>query len=346
MRTGQNPAKNGLQAYHPARLGVILLTYVPIQSGYFAQALEIFKIQVASLHKNTMEDFDLLVFDNGSCQAVQSELQKMQTEGLIDWLTLSRHNIGKTGALNWGIRALPNELVCYSDGDVYFRPGWLENSLNILNAFPQVGMVTAQPCYFDSLAGTGRAHLSLTEIPQIEVSTQKADPATTEEYVRSIGDNPELQSRYRDHVWQTARERGTGAKAVIGASHFQFLADRSRFERILPLPSIHGLNREDDYQIIARLDQIGLLQLSTEKSFVYHMGNSLDNATLEDIEYDNLKTFIQKESSAGIRDKGSQLRPLKRYFFGVLRFLSRMRPFKRTLLRAYSFLFEYYANEK
>ncbi len=161
MRKGQNPVKRmGLLASQPSQLGVLLLVYIPIQSGYFKNALDIFKYQLASLHKNTLQAFNLLVWDNGSCQAVQDTLQKLQTEGWIDWLTLSRHNIGKTGAMNWGFRAMPNEIICYSDSDAYFRPGWYEHSLKILKTFPRTGMVTAQPCFYDSLAENKHRYLN------------------------------------------------------------------------------------------------------------------------------------------------------------------------------------------
>jgi len=43
MRHGQNPAKMGIKAYQPKRLGVALLSYIPNQEGFFNQSLEVFK---------------------------------------------------------------------------------------------------------------------------------------------------------------------------------------------------------------------------------------------------------------------------------------------------------------
>ena len=87
MRQGQNPAKMGLAAYQPKRLGMALLSYIPSQTGYFAQSLEVLRYQIASIHHTTKE-FDLLVFDNGSCPEVQEELRRLQSEGLIHFLIL------------------------------------------------------------------------------------------------------------------------------------------------------------------------------------------------------------------------------------------------------------------
>lgn len=71
----------------------------------------------------------MLIFDNGSCPEVQEELRRMQASGFIHFLLLSRFNVGKTGALNWILAALPNELIGFADGDVLFRPGWLEKTM-------------------------------------------------------------------------------------------------------------------------------------------------------------------------------------------------------------------------
>jgi hypothetical protein len=76
MRTGQNPAKKGLPAYRPRRVGVALLSWIPSQDGYFSESLEILKYQIASIH-HSIKDFGLAVFDNGSCRTVQEELEKL-----------------------------------------------------------------------------------------------------------------------------------------------------------------------------------------------------------------------------------------------------------------------------
>jgi hypothetical protein len=89
--------------------------------------------------------------DNGSCIEVQRELQKMQYEGTIDWLILSAHDLGKTGALNWILASMPNEWICYADSDVFFRKGWEIESRKLFDLFPNVGVVTAQPALMKTL---------------------------------------------------------------------------------------------------------------------------------------------------------------------------------------------------
>ena len=161
-RIGQNPAKLGMQAYQPKKLGMATITYIPSQEGYFRDSLAILKLTLESLHRNTSEPFDLLVFDNGSSATIQKELIELQHQGVIDWLILAGKNLGKTGAQNWIFSVMPNEWIGYTDSDVLFRKGWLEASREIIAHFPDAGMVGAQPCYFDVLKGKGQAHLLLT----------------------------------------------------------------------------------------------------------------------------------------------------------------------------------------
>ena len=121
MRTGQNPSKSGIPAYKPKQIGIALLVYIPFLDGYFKHSLEILRFQIASLYENTKHQFDLLVFDNGSCSEVINTLSDLHDDRQIEWLVLSKHNLGKVGAWNWIFGSMPNELICYADSDVLFR---------------------------------------------------------------------------------------------------------------------------------------------------------------------------------------------------------------------------------
>jgi hypothetical protein len=343
MRQGQNPAKMGLPAYQPKRLGILLLVYIPNQDGFFAESLEIFRYQVASLHRNTPVEFNLFVFDNGSCAEVQEAMRAMQSEGLIDWLTLSSHNMGKAGALNWAIKAMPNELICYSDGDVYFRSGWFEKSLGILEAFPKVGMVTSQPCFFDSLDGKGQAHLALSESAIFELSDCLSNPDAAEEYVRSIGDKLELHTRYSQHHWQVAKNKDVGVDAIVGASPFQFIGYKAMLEQITPLSNATAM--KGDRQIFIRMEQLGFLQLSTREAFVYHMGNKLDETAVREIQRDRLGEILAKPVPE-LNPSQNQASSSKRFALRMLHRFGQISFFKRMIQRIYNLLFEYLAQVK
>ncbi len=89
--------------------------------------------------------FDLMVFDNGSCPEVREYLVSEKEEGRIQYLILSEKNMGKGGAWNVMLAGAPGEIIAYTDSDVLFSPKWLSRSVEILETFPNVGMVTARP---------------------------------------------------------------------------------------------------------------------------------------------------------------------------------------------------------
>jgi GT2 family glycosyltransferase len=145
MRVGQNPAKSIDHVPQPARVTVAVVSYIPFLSGYYAESLEVLRTCLNSLWENTPGPYDLLVFDNASCQEVREFLQVAHQEGRIQYLVLSDRNIGKGGAWNFIFQAAPGEIIVYSDSDVAFSPGWMEASLKILETYPNAGMVTARP---------------------------------------------------------------------------------------------------------------------------------------------------------------------------------------------------------
>ncbi len=345
MRQGQNPAKMGLPAYQPKKLGLALLSYIPSQNGYFTQALKILKYQIASIHYSTA-GFDLLVFDNGSSPEVQEELRNLHANGLIHFLLLSKFNLGKTGALNWILAALPNELIGFADGDVLFRPGWWEETERILSVFPRTGLVTAQPCLFDILRGTGQAHVSLKDDPRYCYFESHLATETVEEYARGTGlDAGQIEELKKKPV-SFVEDLSSGLRAVIGASHMQFVLRRETARRLLPLPASHALNRDEDAHLNQSVDQMNLLHLSTPTPFVYHMGNHLDEYTLAEIRSQDLERILGR-SFAGRGEKAPvQPNPAKRYGFRLFENLSHWAFFRKILQRLYNFLFEFYSLQK
>ena len=345
MRQGQNPAKMGLPAYKPKKMGLGLLSNIPSQEGYFTHSLEVLRYQIASIHNSTKE-FDLLVFDNGSCPEVQDELRHLQSEGFIHFLILSQYNLGKTGALNWILAALPNEVIGFSDGDVLFRPGWLEKSLEIVNAFPSVGLVSVQPCLFDILKSEGQAQHRFENDPGYQLSDVFLDPIVVDEYGHGVGLETRKIEELKQKPVQVVEEISTGVRAVIGQSHMQFILPREVARRILPLPSNFALFRQETKKINEHIDNLGLVQLTSLEALVYHMGNQLDETARAEIRRMNLDAILQRSPNRQSALSQSQTRPSKKRAIQALSRMVRIPFFKKTLRRLYNLLFEFFAQTK
>lgn len=338
MRKGQNPAKAGVQAYTPKRLGIATLVYIPVQEGFFDQSLEVFKIHLASLRQFTSEEFDYLVFDNGCCPEVKRELEKMHEQGLIDWLVFSEHNLGKTGALNMVLGSMPNEWICFADSDMLFREGWLEACWKINASFPNCGMIGAQVIFPDWDVDKGNTEFRKITDPRFVFSQEKAPEWLVDEYCRARGASIERTLVYREMLLDKARDVETGIEAYLGGnSHQQFLAQSAVLRQILPLPSGMQLSREQDTYQDRRLDELGYLHPTTTVPYLYHMGNTIDPEIIPEVNRLNRLEGDAQEKQVKTGQKSNLL-------WKILVWLSQNRRTRRALLRLYNNLYEVFSS--
>jgi glycosyltransferase involved in cell wall biosynthesis len=333
MRTGKNPAKAGIPAYQPQELGVALIVYIPFTEGYFEHSLEILHYQIESLRASTPKPFDLLIFDNGSCPETVAQLNQLHEQKVVDWLVLSRHNLGKAGAWNWIFSAMPNRLICYADSDVLFRPGWLESSLEVMRAFPLAGMVAAQPNFFDVMQGEGQAHLGLKNDPRYEQGDYWPEKSVIDEYCFGIGADAELAAPFYAKPLPSILHREDGTRAVIGASHMQFLITREVARQLVPLPATKGLLRAETMSLDYKMDALGYLHLSTLKPYAFHMGNTVNDRLRKELsEILKKPSRVKTSASKGLRPKTRSQQLIAR--------LARHPRINRLFLRIYNLLFQ------
>jgi glycosyltransferase involved in cell wall biosynthesis len=273
-RVGKNPMKWSSGICRAENITVTTIVYVPFLGGYWEQSLEVLGVCINSLRESTAMPFDLLVFDNGSCGEVQHCLLDLKSRGIVQFLVLSKHNIGKVGAWNFILSAAPGDLVAYMDSDVLFLPGWLEASVEVLRAFPKAGMITAQPA-----RGLRRFSTTLTEAQEdvaINVETGDFIPETyLTAHRHGLGDTEEeYQKRCRSQ--QDIKLSKGGISAYVTASHFQFLTTRDALRRILPLEPKVPVGDETCFDV--SLDEAGYWRLATTDYLVHHMGNTVLSA--------------------------------------------------------------------
>lgn len=272
MRVGQNPAKSIERVPQPEKVTVAVVTYIPFLSGYYTESLKVLKACLGSIWEHTDVPHDLLVFDNASCPEVRAFLSNVHHQGRIQYLMLSDKNVGKGGAWNFIFQAAPGEYIAYTDSDVFFRPGWLPRSLEILEAYPNAGMVTARPmrtpeAFYSSTLKWAR------QTPDVVVENGKFIPwEVYREHVLSLGTSEEQAREWFDSRldWRLTHQE---VRAYVGAAHFQFTARKSVLQQFLPFDMDRpmGQVRSLDDQ----LNEAGYLRLTTCEPLVKHLGNRL-----------------------------------------------------------------------
>lgn len=272
MRIGQNPAKFVAEVSKPERITLAVLNYIPFQSGFYAETLDVLKWCLQSARTDPGLPFDLMVFDNGSCAEVQDWLLSEQRAGRIQYLLLSNKNLGKGGAWNQIFGGAPGEIIAYADSDVLFYPGWLKASVDILETFPNVGMVTARPFRTREELITRTLEWAYNE-PEAQVMEGQLLPwETFLEFNLSLGaDEDEIRQKYMETCDYRITYRGKTVQA--GASHWQFTARKEVLQKFLPFQMDRPMGQ------VLRLDEAmnnaGYLRLMTAEPYAMNMSNTV-----------------------------------------------------------------------
>ncbi|MBN2146018.1 MAG: glycosyltransferase family 2 protein [Anaerolineales bacterium] len=273
MRKGQNPAKFINQVARPERITVAVLNYIPFLSGFYAETLEVLKTCLGSIWENSDLPYDLLVFDNGSCEEAVEFLVNAQQEGKIQYLILSEKNLGKGGAWNAILSAAPGEIIAYTDNDAYFYPGWLSESVKVLETFPKVGMVTSRPFRTPPEFYTSTLDWAKTT-PGVRVERGQFIPWDVfKVFEMSLG-MPEEQARQRYDTTEDIRLTYQDVPAHAGASHWQFVTYRSTIAHFLPFSMDRPMGQVR--QLDQRMNEAGFLRLMPTQPLAQNMSNRLD----------------------------------------------------------------------
>lgn len=312
MRVGSNPYKRITGVKTHTRVTIALLVHIPNNTGYFEESFRILRLCLHSIYCNTVEPYELLVFDNGSNQQVVKFILDEQGKGRIDYFIRSNMNLGKVNALNILISACPGEYVVYSDSDVFFFPDWMRAHIDILETFPNVGMVTGLPMRHLVDRETVATKFIARNDPEFQIDEGNLLDIETivafcdgvsyplKDYLERYGDGKDMKLRYR------------GVEAYVGASHFQFAARKEILLNILPLSvdtSAMLLDKNSDRQLDHLLDVRGYMRLSTRKAYVHHLGNHLSDhwRKIEKVYYQMTHEMFPEERKEQAASKQKEL---------------------------------------
>jgi hypothetical protein len=306
-RIGTNPSRGKKLDFDPPRVTVAVLVYEPHEAGYFQHRMAATRLTLESIIVNTQKPYELLVFDNGSCPEMVTVLQAMQAAGHIDTLILSRQNIGKLNAL-WRIaQVAQGELIAYSDDDVYHLKGWLDEHLQVLDGFPNVGAVTG--FYIKQRVGMS-SEKTLEWVKAYEQASPDLvergnliPPKWEEEYKINSGRD---DGRYQTEIagLEDIVVTSAGVKAFVSAHHFEVMLPKKVMTEILSEMLEEGWSDQLMGRMVEfddRMDAKGYLRLTTYKQTMRLLGNVIDAEVAALAKADGVETT---STSIGAQPRG------------------------------------------
>ena len=270
------------------------------------------KVSLESMRKDAGLPFDLMIFDNGSCEEVRNFLIQEKEEGRIQYLILSEKNMGKGGAWNVMLAGAPGEIIAYTDSDVLFSPNWLSRSVELLETFPNVGMVTARPYrtspeLYTSTLEWAKKNATLDEGQFIPWETflefNLSLGQTEEENVKVYAETSDWRIQYK------------GVTALAGASHWQFTAYKTTLQQFLPFDMDKPMGQVR--QLDKRMNDAGLLRLMVSDPLAMNMSNTLGYLRGELKKEERRKTSSPKGKKVGIGKRVLELPPIKKMLLAV-----------------------------
>jgi len=321
-RIGMNPSRGVSLDFEPARTTVAVLVYAPHQAGYFENRMDVTKMTLQSILTNTEEPFDLLVFDNGSSPEMVEYLQALYKNGSIDYLHLSKRNIGKLNALKMIYNIAPGEIVAYCDDDVFHLPGWLRKHLEIIDTFPNVGAVTG--FYIrERVALSSESTLAFANQPDVEAVRGLLMPRKwEEEYLNNTGRTWE---RYESEVAgiEDVIVKYRGLEAWVSAHHFQMVTPKKVMQEILSEMLPEGWTDRVMGRMIEMddlMDAKGYLRFCTREQTMRLMGNAISEEVSRLAQESSLmvKAAVSKEKSKNLMHRLANVRWIRHILQGIV----------------------------
>ncbi len=275
MRIGSNPNNHKVIDFSSKSHRVIIPIYIPNNEGYFADALNVLKVCVKSLIKTINNDTAITLISNASSKEVNDYISKLFEDKKIDKAVFNIENVGKMNAIITETRASYEEFITYSDADVFFDKGWLQQTFSMFKNCKKAGFVSMNPTPNNFMHADSTL---FNNFYSLFFNIQKTNSVCTfddlENFHKSIGRDIEFTLKmFNEKCYTISKE-----KYIIGAGHFCCTIRKTPTLKFVPKEKskIAVSGGSESVYLDVPLDKTGLWRISSPKAYVWHMGNTLE----------------------------------------------------------------------
>ena len=273
MRIGVNPEKNNYNSINYKTHRVIVPVYIPdSKDKYFNNLFSVLKTSLNSLIKTTdKNETNITVINNNCKEEVTNYIDDLLKESLIDKHVKLSFNYGKVYTILSEARASYEQLITIADADVFYFSNWFTETKTIFKEFKKVGVVAPLP--MPQLAFYSNNSLFFNFFFKIKKGKVIKDDDLSL-FEESVGSKLSLKK----NNWflnQLYLEKNN-TKCCIGAGHFVATYRKEVVDKIpIKKPKYIFENGGETSLLDNPIDKLGYYRLSTLKTFVYHLGNTI-----------------------------------------------------------------------
>jgi hypothetical protein len=270
--------------------------------------LDVMRLSLESLFESIRYPTSITIIDNGSDHETKQYLNNLVVSGRINRLVTNHLNCGKLNPLVSEFYATNEDLVTFSDCDVFFYPNWQHKTVELFSNLSGVGYVGLLPLPSVSIENNStfwwQAFFRDFSIKwQSNIFTQQL-----EMFQESIWGHSEMSYKSREYV--VANKNGLcfipGAGHVVGTYYRPSIQGLLRF---VPFDEWRGA--ESKY-LDPLCDKNGYLRISTYGFYAMHLGNYVTEKELTSI-----KAVRNFDYDQYVLEPYRYIKPLKiKSFFG------------------------------
>lgn len=273
MRIGKNPEKELYNQVQYKRHRIIIPVFIPNSNdAYFNNLFSVFKISIDSLIKTTDNHATNITIINNNCkEEVTKYIDNLLEKKKIDKHVKFSVNYGKVYTILSEAKASYEQLITIADADVFYFSNWFNETLTVFKTYDKAGVVAPLP--MPQLAYYNNASLFLDNLLKIKKGKVISDNDLFL-FEKSINSKILLNKNnwFKNQLFLEKNEK----QFCIGAGHFiatyrKEVLDKIKVER----PIYIFEDGAESYHLDKPIDKLGYYRLSTVKSFVYHLGNTI-----------------------------------------------------------------------
>ncbi|MDI5898164.1 glycosyltransferase family A protein [Flavobacterium yafengii] len=300
MRIGTNPEKFKEEKNKKMLHRVVVVFYIPnLEDEFYKESLSVLDVCLNSL-VNTInfETTNITLINNNSSDNADIVVKKYLEANQIDKYVLYKENKGKVYAVLNEVRGIFEDFVTITDSDILFFDGWEYAVFDVFKNHPKAGVVSPYPCPYLTFYKNESVFCSNTIKNNIKYGKFVADE-DIEMYIKGTN-MPNIIDRKTNYNWKEKQYiLKSPAPAIIGAYHVVATYRTSQFRNVYDYPEMKFKNSYEENFMDCLANKNGMYRLSTIKSYMYHMGNTIDDFIFSPKE--KAKTSITSEMINGIK---------------------------------------------